>query len=113
MAALAGAKVALAENGGWAAPASFAAAFQEAVVYAASFPRTSWMPPAMVGISASLLRLADADRQQGQGDRAAGRHYTTNVEKAGVTIYQDRAVFEDRTLCCCSIPASASRRKRF
>jgi len=37
--------------------------------------------------------------------------YTTNVEKAGVTIYQDRAVFEDRTLCCCSIPASASRRK--
>ncbi len=42
-----------------------------------------------------FVRLADADRQQGQGDRAARGAYRSNLEKAGVEIVKSRAVIED------------------
>jgi len=41
------------------------------------------------------LRLADAGRQQGQGDRAAGGHLHHECRKSGARIVKTRAILED------------------
>ena len=62
----------------------------------ASFPRMSWTPRAMAGISAR--RKFDWPTLIANKDKEIARLeglYTKNVLAAGATIIQDRAVFED------------------
>ena len=53
------------------------------------------MPPASAGPCRKVVRLADADRQQGSRNRAAGGGLWRDAAKAGVTVAKSRAVLVD------------------
>jgi glutathione reductase (NADPH) len=91
-------KVAPPRNGAWAAPVSSAAAhfWGKPLVHASQFSENV-KDAAGYGWDFGQARfdwptlIANKDKEIARLEGI----YTTNVEKAGVTIYQDRAVFED------------------